>query len=281
MLRPMRSALTMLEMIFVIIILGIVSSIGAEIIANVYESYIVQRAQYRANAKTELALQQIANRLRYAIPNTIYAVSSDAYIPITNISGDAEALQWVGYDADSFEAIACGSDTASCRKSGWSGFIDLNASTATSLVTPGSRPEKADGIIQNLGGSGLAGSYLYFPDGFYTQVTGGSDGTGTSSGTLTVTSVAGNTIYERYKLAWSSYALVVEGGDLKLYYNFPPLPGSLSPYSNGSSSLLLKNVISFRFKGSEGSMRIKLCVNEKIGEGTDAIVASCKEKVVF
>ncbi|MCB4762456.1 MAG: type II secretion system protein, partial [Sulfurovum sp.] len=43
----------MLEVVFVTVILGIVASIGAEIIANVYESYIVQRAQYRAAIKTE------------------------------------------------------------------------------------------------------------------------------------------------------------------------------------------------------------------------------------
>ncbi len=31
-----------------------------------------------------------------------------------------------------------------------------------------------------------------------------------------------STIVEHYKLAWTSYALIVEGGDLYLYYNFAP-----------------------------------------------------------
>jgi len=81
-----RSALTMIELIFVIVILGIVSSIGAEIIANTYESYIIQRAEYRASMKTELALNQIANRLRYAIPGTVgfRTTKASAFTPITS-----------------------------------------------------------------------------------------------------------------------------------------------------------------------------------------------------
>lgn len=77
----------MLELIFVIIILGIVSSIGSQIIVQVYESYIVQRAQYRATMKTELALTQIANRLRYAIPGTVISRlnKTGTPTPITDI----------------------------------------------------------------------------------------------------------------------------------------------------------------------------------------------------
>jgi len=103
-----RSALTMIELIFVIIILGIVSSIGAEIIADTYESYIVQRAEYRATMKTELALNQIANRLRYAIPGTVGARTTKGapFVPITSVvNPNNRVLQWVAYDGDSFEAI--------------------------------------------------------------------------------------------------------------------------------------------------------------------------------
>ena len=266
---PMRPALTMLEVIFVIVILGIVSSIGAEVIANVYESYIVQRAQYRANAKTELALQQIANRLRYAIPTTVYAVNGSTYTPISNVTNStSEALQWVGYDADSFGAISAVNN----RRPGWSGFIDLDASTMTSLSTPGSNLNLTNTIISNLGGTGITGSYIYFPDYSYTSVSGGS------GETLSVSSLSGRTLWERYKLAWSSYALKVEGSDLYLYYNFPPTPQA--PLGN-TKSLLLQNVKSFRFKGSEGSLRIKICRYEPIGKNSTDIVRSCKEKVVF
>ncbi len=63
MIKKMRRAATLLELTFAIAILGIVASIGSEIIVRVYEQYIVQRAQYRASFKTELSAFEIANRL--------------------------------------------------------------------------------------------------------------------------------------------------------------------------------------------------------------------------
>jgi prepilin-type N-terminal cleavage/methylation domain-containing protein len=263
----MRKALTLIEVIFVIVVLGIVASIGSEIIANVYRGYIVQRAQYRASIKTELALYQIANRLRYAIPGTVMADNGGTLRPITEINvNTSNRLQWVGYDGDSFEAISSASD----RKPGWSGLIDLdNGLSATSLTTPGSNLDLADEIISNLGGD-LGASEIYFPDGTHYGVTGGS---GT---TLSVSMHSGDRVYERYKLAWSSYALVVEGGDLYLYYNFSPVPGA---DLGNNKSLILKNVDIFRFKGSEGALRVKLCKREPVTAESNITV--CKEKVIF
>lgn len=271
-----RDAFTMLELVFVIVILGIVASIGSEIIAKVYESYIVQRAQYRATMKTELALTQIANRLRYAIPGTVFVRPNKAgtAISITNITStnaNDKVLQWVGYDGDSFEAISSNTD----RKPGWSGFCDIDAYTSgsTTLPTPGSNLGLATEIINNLGGN-IANANIFFP--YSTAAYGVAGGTGENI-TLDAAIPSGTTIYERYKLAWSSYALEVDANDdLILHYNFTPDIG----YSiGGSSSILLHHVTNFRFMGSEGAIRVKLCKWEKIG--SDANVTACKEKVVF
>jgi len=54
-LRSFRKAFSIIEIVFVIVILGIVASIASDIIVQVYDSYIVQRAVYRVNYKTELA----------------------------------------------------------------------------------------------------------------------------------------------------------------------------------------------------------------------------------
>lgn len=270
--NKMRHALTMLELVFVIVILGIVSSIGAEIIANTYESYIVQRAQYRATTKTELALSQIANRLRYAIPGTVggRVSTADSFVPITNISAATMGvLQWVAYDGDSFEAISSLAD----RKPGWSGLCDINASSASIINTPGSNLGLADTIIGNLGGN-IADAFIYFPDG-------SAHGISTVSGeniTLDSALTTGSKIYERYKLAWSSYALSVEGGDLYLYYNFAP---TYTVDLGNNKKLLLKGVTNFRFKGSEGSLRVKICKTERISTDATETVRACKEKVIF
>lgn len=277
------NAFTMIELVFVIVILGIVSSIGAEIISQVYESYIVQRAQYKATTKTELALNEIANRLRYAIPGTVgfrNTISSSIFKSITETNaGNDKVLQWVAYDGDSFEAISSSTSTGAARRPGWSGVCDINASSSSSIVTLGSKLSLANTIIGNLSGStkNLADAILYFPDGSDYNVSGRN---GENNITLVSPGIPnGSSIYERYKLAWSSYALSVESGDLYLYYNFSPIAGA-TPNSS-YRSLLLKNVTNFRFKGTEGSIRIKICKVEKIGAEADANVTSCKEKVVF
>ncbi len=54
-MRSFRKAFSIIEIVFVIVILGIVASIASDIIVQVYDSYIVQRAVYRVNYKTELA----------------------------------------------------------------------------------------------------------------------------------------------------------------------------------------------------------------------------------
>ena len=268
-----KKAFSMIELIFVIVILGIVSSIAANIIAQVYESYIVQRAQYRATSKTELALTQIANRLRYAIPGTVGFRSDTGgtfkFITEAN-SGNDKVLQWVSYDGDSFEAI----DSDTNRKPGWSGFCDIDAYVAnsTNLPTPGSNLDLAKTIISNLGGD-IANAKIIFPNN---MAYGIDDATGE---TITLDNEIHGKIYERYKLAWTSYALSVEGGDLYLYYNFMPDVGA--PLDNASKQLLLKNVTNFRFKGSEGSMRIKICKEEQIGMNANSTIHACKEKVIF
>ncbi|EIF50967.1 hypothetical protein SULAR_06348 [Sulfurovum sp. AR] len=275
--RMNRSAFSLLELIFVIVILGIVSSLGAEIIANVYQSYVLQRAQHRASLKTELVATEVANRLRYAIPGTVIrrvgktgtpeelsetmASSPDAYT----------VLQWVAYDGDSFEAISSATD----RKPGWSGFCDINTSTTNSISTPGSNLGLASTIIGNLSKSAtpvksITNAYLYFP--YDTTAYDITTGTGE---TITLGTNAPR-IFEHYKLSWSSYALVVENGDLYLYYNFSPTPAAAI---GNIKSLLLKNVTNFKFQGAGRTTRFKVCKQENIGE--DFNITSCKEKAVF
>ena len=264
-------AFSMLELVFVIVILGIVASIGSEMIVKVYESYIVQRAEHRATLKTELAAIQIANRLASAIPGTVHRITiNDNYEPINTAfpagTGDNyKGLQWVGSDTDSFRATAA---------PGWSGFcdIDSNNSTQSSLSTPGSNLALTNTIIGNLsGGKTITDAAIYFP--YDTAEHNISNGAGE---TITLDSNA-STIVEHYKLAWSSYALVVENGDLNLYYNFAPTPQLL--YTNGTKSLLMKNVSTFKFQGAGRTIRFKICKQERISE--DVNITACKEKAVF
>lgn len=259
----------MLEVVFVITILGIVASIGSEVIVKVYENYIVQRGQHRASIKTQLVTNQIANRLRYAIPGTIIrrvgktGTAETLEQPMGSGTDAYTVLQWVAYDGDSFEAITSDAN----RNPGWSGFCDLDASSATSISTPGSNFTLTNTIQSNLGGTGTFA--IYFPNDPVAHY-------GTGSGQTITLGSAVPRIVERYKLAWTSYALVVEGGDLWLYYNFPP---TFAATIGTTRSLLLKNITNFKFQGAGRTTRIKLCKEEKIGD--DFNISSCKEKAVF
>ena len=269
----------MLELIFVIIILGIVSSIGAEMISKVYTGYITQRAQYKASMKTQLASQQIANRLASAIPGTVVRrlTKAGAFENITDPmgldpSGDTyTVLQWVGSDVDSFTANAT---------PGWSGFADVDnpATIATNLITPGSKLTLANTIITNLNGGALPAAWkptIYFPNDTLNHNVAIPLTVNTA---LTLIAPVPTHVVEHYKFAWTSYALVVENGDLFLYYAFDPITGWTVP--NGTNrSLLLKNVSTFRFTGSGQTIRFKICAEEQIGE--DFNITSCKEKAVF
>ncbi|MFC2057920.1 prepilin-type N-terminal cleavage/methylation domain-containing protein [Campylobacterota bacterium] len=251
--KRLTPAFSMLELVFVITILGIVSSIGAEMIAKVYEGYIVQRAEHRATIKTELAATQIANRLASAIPGTVYRKNTSATVieEITDtmsLAGDQyTVLQWVASDMDSYNATAI---------PGWSGFCDINdpANTANSLSTPGSALATTTAVINNLSSSAPAPK-IYFP---YDSNEYNASIAGT---TITLSGTGAPHIVEHYKLAWSSYALVVQnnatgGKDLYLYYDFSAIPAV--GFANAPNSLLMSNISTFKFKGDGQTLRFKI-----------------------
>ena len=314
-----KKAFTLLELIMVIVILGIVASIGSSIIANIYEHYLLQRATHRASIKTELAAQQIANLLSYRVPHTTLARNPDnlndnvLVTDSTNATDDTHTLlEWIGTDNDGFSA-----DTPPP----WNGFCDVDPSTQAAIQTPGSDLALANTIISNLSNSGvsLSGSQypaIFFRDQRYTaNLAAGtwsdyevlrSDGSGcmgvVSNDTSCISAVgssaaealsfqtpgsgvADKVIAEHYKLAWTAYAIrpVPRGGarfDLELYYNYQPWHGeNLNSGWPNTSATLITNVTVFKFAESGNTFRFKLCAQESIGE--DFNITICKEKAII
>ncbi len=288
-----RAGFSMLELVFVIVILGIVSSLASEIIARVYQSYIIQRASNRSSIKTEIAAMQIANRLSYSIPDTVIGRVSDingTYRSIESLNNAGyRVLEWVGSDVDGFQGSL-----------GWSGFIDINSpfTTKNRFLTLGSNLQNTNAYIQtlstNLNLTGLNGTALFFP-GTYSVNTIGYNGD--SSGVSRVTGRGSPTIFtlanidpaprvikEHYKLAWSAYAIVpvIQSNGLWtlwLHYDLQPWNGVDYINNGGQQSILLTNVSVFQFSGNENSIRFKLCQQEWIND-TDR-VTTCKEKAVI
>ena len=239
-----RSAYTMIELIFVIVILGIVASIGSEIIANVYQNYLLQRATHRASLKTELAAQQIANLLTHRIPGTTIARDPSAWgdnVYVTDTSREHDykhiALEWIGEAADSF------------KTGGWSGFCDLNASDQNKIITPGSKLTLTSTIMSKLGAGTTTKPIIFFRHPLYSKNSSGSDlhynalarygepgclgmidgdtscvspVTITDDTTLTFSSPGSankKVIAEHYKLAWTAYAIIPYKSDNSGYCN--------------------------------------------------------------
>ncbi len=318
-INTFKQAFTMIELVFVIVILGIVSSIGSQIIVQVYEGYIMQRAVHDASMKTELAINQLANRLVYRIDMSMLArktgaahlglADTDAYavqdLPIADVN-NYPILEWIGYDNDGLSAYGTPA---------WSGFTDLNSSNFTTLKTTGSQLSKEGAIMNHYTGNTAEGAAIIFlgdvdyrddggsyaakcmyrgdgcifpitisaatPEKFNFHAIGATDGNRTA-GVMKYT--------EFYQLATSAFAVVPENNhtietgkidievhDLKFYYGYQPWEGE--NYANGSNALLLKNVSVFRFKKEPNSIRIKICVVERIGDTEH--ISICKEKAVI
>ena len=137
----------------------------------------------------------------------------------------------------------------------------------------------ASTIITNLGGN-IDNAAIYYEANKTLQrrdiAATGAGGTTTGGTTIALDNTLVN-ISEHYKLAWTSYALVVDAaGTLSLRYDFAP---TRATNVAGSSSILLRNVSTFKFKGDGRTIRFKICVDEEIGE--DFNITICKEKAVF
>jgi prepilin-type N-terminal cleavage/methylation domain-containing protein len=248
-----RYAFTLIELVFVIIILGIVSSIGTEIIANIYKNYLLQRATHRASLKTELAAQQIANLLSYRIPATTVArnpnnFSDNVLVTDPTLTSDTThiLLEWIGTDNDGFSASI---------PPAWSGFCDVNASDDQQyIITRGSNLSLADTIFKNLSNNEVGLNalsqypaiffnhpnytknsststivpYMVVGDGTYNACMGVVSAnkscistvsyTPTSPSRLTFVHPTGSPnkiIVEHYKLAWTAYSIwqIDDNGD--------------------------------------------------------------------
>jgi len=327
-----KKAFSLIEVIFVLVILGIVASISSQIIVQVYENYITQKALYTTSSKTEMAINQIVNRLTFSIENTTitkdplstiaYTKASEGtnWIRLKNIDVNLSnsrrytSIEWIGYDNDGFSAT---------EAPHWSGIADYDdniTATTGGFTTPGSRLDLAGNVIDNLsngkvkmdGGGTLPA--VIFSDEYYLgnaplgiihdpACMGLIDETNTTcisrvqrnnNTSFTFPDAKQKKITERYKLAWSAYALVpeeiIKDGkgtglfNLFLYSNYQPWNNE-NYEDDGDKNLLINNVSVFKFTENGGVIQIKLCASADIGErnatNEPVYISSCKEKAII
>ena len=305
----MKKAFTMLELVMVMVIMGIVASIGAEIIASMYSNYLRSRTINRLEAQTEITLEQIAKRLQYRIKESVIArdTSGGTLLSLADptVSSSYNVLEWIGASNESFLGTP---------RPGWSGFIDLDSNdtnkTAGTLKASESNLSDANNTISALTNGDIdlvtlnheaaiifkGIGYNIVDFGWRTPAAGGNiDGGATlkarlKSGTIDIfeTNEANTTteITEQYYLAHTAYAIVPEGNttgmdfNITLYYNYQPWLGE-NYNTNGTRSPLAEHASLFRFKQDESILRLKLFLHDANQTGVLDMIFVCKEKVVY
>ncbi len=296
-----HTAFTMLELIFVIIIMGIIGKFGVAFLASAYKSFIFSQVNNTLQSRSETAVETIGARLQYRIKDSVIARTSKTAAPvaIANATGsNYKVLEWVGIAQESRRGVSSG---ATPYLPDWSGIIDLDAGNKNLLVSPQTNTANIDTMISDLNNTDttINDAAIYFI-GANTNVQSGYGWNGAltnQQGAMhPIQSVAGQNnafkssiggvdfsgidIYEYYLLAWTAYAIVYESGTnskgvLRLYYDYQPWNGE--KMTDGKNSILMENVSSFQFMSIGSIMKIQVCTKSDLVEE----YSLCKEKTIF
>jgi len=307
-MRNKRYAFTMLELIFVIVLMGILGKFGVEFLARAYDDFIFTKINNDLQSRSAMAVEFISKRLENRIKKSARVIDPTAgtweYIhSIAN--NNAEVIEWIAADNDGFR----GTTTPL-----WSGVLDLIDSNGTHLVSPGSNFTSVNTLINILGNSDMNDSVIYFIDSKFTDLNPWGYGTppayantqintqnktlhpAQSTGTnnllapLTVTgNLSGLEVSEYYKLSWTANAVSMENPhhgtnnnnntlyDLYFYYDYQPWQGD--NYTNGQRLLLAQDISSMRVRSAGSLIKIQVCAKSDLVQNQE--YALCKEKTVF
>jgi len=295
-----RFAFTMIELIFVIVIMGIIGKFGVEFLAQAYSSYMYEKINHTLQTNSAMAVEQIAKRLEYRIKDSVIARidTNTTVVPISDASGtNYKVLEWIGYDNEGFRGIT---------KPYWSGIIDLDDTNATILTSPDTNTTAEDILIHALSNNNtsITDAALYFVgansdvkvdygwDGNLTKINaqqGAMHPITTVAGRIdrfqssTGTNFSNVDIYEYYQLAWTAYAVVMEDynttthkGTLRLYWDYQPWLGE-NIANAANSATLMENVSTFQFMSIGSIMKIQVCTKSDLLEE----YSLCKEKTIL
>jgi len=295
-----HAAFTMLELIFVIIIMGIIGKFGVEFLANAYKSFIFSKVNNELQSKSETAVEIIGARLQYRIKDSVIARTTKDAAPIALADATGSnytVLEWVGIAQESRRGISTG---ATPYLPDWSGIIDLDAGNKDRLISPQTNTANINTMISDLSernatvddvalyfvgansdvksGYGWSGALTDQQGAMHPvkRVAGASNAFTSSNGV----DFSGVDVYEYYLLAWTAYAIVYEPGTnhrgtLRLYYDYRPWNGE--KMTDGKNAILMTDVSTFQFMSIGSIMKIQVCTKTDLVED----YSLCKEKTIF
>ena len=298
-----RKAFTMIELIFVIVIMAILAKFGVEFLAQAYNNFIFSKINHDLQSNSESAVEFVSKRLQHRIKDSVIVRNTilNTKVPLQGSAPDQNAtiLEWISADEDGFR----GNSNVNMLPN-WSGIIDLDDCNQSLLVSKGTNTSRVNSLINTLsyGNAGINDSAIYFIGSSPTTNAWGYDGNITdqnstmhpiASVTGQPTHLAPNTgtnnfsgvlLYEYYKLSWTAYAVeladyntTTNSGTLTLWYNYRPWKGEVYN-THGRSSVIMRNVSSFQFRAVGSLTKIQICVKSLL---TSEEYSICKEKTIF
>lgn len=293
-----RLAFTMLELVFVIVILGIIGKFGVEFLAKAYQSFIYTKINNELQSKSASVIEFIASRLQHRIKDSLIARKNDnTFDALSSVdpttSQDYRILEWVSADIDGFRGNS---------KPFWSAIADLEAGVAGRIDSPETNTTALNALITILSNanSTLDDAALYFIGSSSDVETGyGWDGNITTinaqNGSMhPISFIPGDItsfypdhnnftdVYEYYKLAWTANAIVLSNdGNLTFHTDYQPWEGE-DYNASAQQNLLMQNVDTFQFMAIGSIVKVQVCVNSPIvdGEATGGY-SICKEKTIY
>ncbi|WP_033915583.1 prepilin-type N-terminal cleavage/methylation domain-containing protein [Campylobacter sputorum] len=312
----MKKAFTLVEVIFVIVIMAILALISSDLLANIYKNYIHTRSINELEYKTDIALEQISKRLSHRLKGSEIArlvdSNNDKFTnTILSIKDNRPeddkkyALEWISKSYET-QILTDQKD----NKVGWSGIADLNFTKPTALnettfTSPGSKfDETFKNTLKNVYSdkfgiffitnqkSDIKKDFGYINNS-HNKIASGKI---KDDNNITIKIPDGmQEVSDVYYLLNTAYAVVPmnkkdygeknknkKSGenifDLYLYYGYQPWEGE--NYTNGKKSLLAQDVSLFRFTQTQsGVIVMKLCMRALDTDEIDFTV--CKTKAVY
>ena len=125
----MKRGFTLIELVFVIVVLGIISMFGADLYTKIYKSYVHVRAVNQLEARTQNAMMLITNRLEDRIKSSTIGrdLAVNDFVPISDLTNPRfDILEWIGQSVET--------RNINQRTPGWSGFMSMSQLRDTTWV---------------------------------------------------------------------------------------------------------------------------------------------------
>ncbi len=318
-MKQNKKAFTLIEMIFTLIILSILS-IGTFIsIKHLYQRVAKSRAISDLSSNSQVIVDEISSLLYDRVPTSVigYNPADNNFKSIYQLQGNFHILEWIG------------TATEALKKRDYSGFIDMDGSNKIDNIVKSFGVNKSgiNEILKNkFGGNNNianAGVALIF-SGTFDEGVIGSDFNNSfgwhgykhnlvydiniTDNNISFGTVRPDEIYEKYYLVDSAYA-IARGADINqnaacikafnflkanskdinntlfLFYNFRPWKDETfcaDPNSagEGNVTILSSEVSGFESGLINNSIYFELTLQRNI-RGTDNNVTISKQKVVF